>query len=267
MTDKTFLRQDTLQAATDSFSKPRYHYSDTNTGEGVAFWYDPARDRLRMIDYIVEDTFDENGDPTVISPSEAAIIVKDWVGYLDQSGMAKSPYWSIGTPVIGEIAEIDMELERGQQPHSRSTLWAYTFSISRSVNGVPFDEQAAKIWIHRSGQVILVDLAGVAPKTVGKPGLEYSEGGGILTIRLTPEEGIARAANFARTTTSFEPKYVSDVVVYHRRSAAVNAELVRFVNFVLQSPDSDAGLRAVAGGSISVGIPITGEGEPFVNSD
>jgi hypothetical protein len=182
MTDKTFLRKDTIRAATLALSKPRYHYTEADTGEGIALWYDSSRDRMRVTDFIVEDTFDEDGREKVVSPTRAAEIVKEWIEILDQSGMAKSGFWSVANPVVGEIAEIDMELNLGSLPHSRSTLWAYTYSITRTVNGVPFGEQAAKIWIHRSGQVILVDLSGVEPKTSGMPGFEYSEDGKVVTI-------------------------------------------------------------------------------------
>lgn len=61
--------------------------------------------------------------------------------------------------------------------------------------------------------------------------------------------------------------YVSDVVIYRRPPGMEYAELVRLVNFVLRSPETDAGTRAVAGGAITIGVPVTYVGEPFADLD
>lgn len=257
MTQTDIQVSQTLSAATLAISGPRYQYSEIETGEGIAFWYDRTRDRLRVIDYIVEDELDPGtGQPIVIEPQRAAEIARDWFSFMEESGGINLQFWNLNRPVIGEIAELDLDLVDGSAPSGTSRLWAYTISIFRSVNGVPFVDQSARIWIHRSGKVVLVDASGLSPATTGEPSVEIpSHELPPLKLIVPRDIAIRRASSFVKERTGFGGVRQHDVLVYRKARTEEAASLVHLVSFDLRS--AAKGENQMTGGSVTVVVSAT----------
>ncbi len=179
MTGKTFDPNSFVPGLQANLSTRRWTYGFA--GNGVAFGYDPSKGKARMRVLSFEDKPDAVGEPTVISPAGASLVIEEWLSNMSMAGMPPAKYWSIKSPLITEVTERDGD---------RTRLLAYVYTIFRQVNGFPVQDRSLTIWVHRTGAVMYVETYGSdGLNVVGPPGLEKTPSFSLIKVpRSTAQE-------------------------------------------------------------------------------
>lgn len=130
-------------------------------------------------------------------------------------GLLGRNYWTFDRPVVSEIIDSEFEVgSSGVVSNAQARLFAYTMKVFRKVNGSPWLDVYLTAWVHRSGQIMKLDVTGMGVDSLGDPGVEVpTEPLSSVVRRVGLEEARLKVKNWL-AASSYEIDEPIDVVAY-----------------------------------------------------
>lgn len=139
---------------------------NTISGDGLATSFDSTTQRLLVFDAIVPES---NAAP--IDRSAAAQIFEQLGDGLPLLGLPDRKYWTFDKPVVSEIIDSEFAVDgSGLAVDPKAKL--YTMKVFRKINGTPWLDSYLTAWVHRSGQVMKLEVTAMDVDSTGGPDAE-----------------------------------------------------------------------------------------------
>ncbi len=137
--------------------------------DGLATSWNAIDQRLLVIDAIVPDS------ATPIDQTQAASVFEKLGDDLPLLGLPGRQFWTFDRPVVSEILDTEFSVDaNGNTSGTKSALFAYTMKVFRKINGTPWLDCYLTAWVHKSGQIMRLEVTGMDIDSSGEAGVEIS---------------------------------------------------------------------------------------------